>query len=203
MSLEWFDRVCSELQDSLESICEQFDEFAQMTIERAAKHPRIECFVEDKDGERTYFSTLFFDPSNEIFYMESYDIDTEHLSRVILEDIEEIIDAVHEAFHELMDEYETNDKAENNLEEEIVVDVDWITPKVIAYQKMEEVEISYRFGVISETGDGVLHRLSRIKTDRNDDIEDESTFIFSKGEAGTIIDLIKDNMDAMEGFDHF
>lgn len=70
MSLEWFDRVCGDLQDQLESICEEYDQVGQMTIERSAKHPRIEFFVETADIkteelERDYFCTLFFDPENE------------------------------------------------------------------------------------------------------------------------------------------
>jgi len=49
MSLEWFDRVCGELQEHLESICEEYDQVGQMTIERAAKHPMIEFFVDTAD----------------------------------------------------------------------------------------------------------------------------------------------------------
>ena len=42
MNLEWFDRVCGELQESLESICDKYDENGGMSIERGAKHPRID-----------------------------------------------------------------------------------------------------------------------------------------------------------------
>ena len=42
MDLEWFDRVCGELQDSLDSICSKYDENGRMSIERGAKHPTID-----------------------------------------------------------------------------------------------------------------------------------------------------------------
>ena len=56
MSLEWFDRVCGDLQDHLESICEEYDQVGQMTIERSAKHPRIEFYVETEDFSREIIS---------------------------------------------------------------------------------------------------------------------------------------------------
>lgn len=101
MSMEWFDRVGAELQEHLESICEKFDQAGHMSIERSARHPRIEFFVEtDDEPDRDYFCTLFFDPHNEEFYVESYDADLGQPARTILPDIDHIIDAVHESFHE-------------------------------------------------------------------------------------------------------
>ncbi|WP_209122166.1 hypothetical protein [Alkalihalobacillus sp. BA299] len=224
MSLEWFDRVCGELQDYMESICEEYDEMGHITVDRAAKHPRIECFVEMEDDEREFFCTLFFDPHNEEFYIEEFDIDMEQTSRTILPDIEDIIEAVHESFHAYLDEFEFVDEIEGSDEDEdemilldedgeivddeddyeydeIVVDVEWTTPEVMAYTYMDEVEVSYQFGVIHDTGDGILRRVNRIKTEDNELLEDESNFIFSKEEAGTIIELIENNMEAMDGFD--
>ena len=43
-------RVTSELQEQLESICEEYDKNGHMSVNQASKHPRIEFFVEtDKD----------------------------------------------------------------------------------------------------------------------------------------------------------
>lgn len=223
MSLEWFDRVCSEMQDSLESICEDYDELGQMRIDRAAKHPKIEFFIEYEDDDREVFCTLFFDPHNEEFYMEEFDFTAGDTYRQILPDIEEILDAVHESFHNYMDteieeisedEYVTEQDEEifddddgsdeaivDGGEYDIVVDVDWTSPEVLAYSYLDEVEVTYKFGVLKETGDGILHRVNRIFTEDNETIEDETNFIFSKEEAGAIIELIEGNMDAMEGFD--
>ncbi len=223
MSLEWFDRVCSEMQDSLESICEDYDELGQMRIDRAAKHPKIEFFIEYEDDDREVFCTLFFDPHNEEFYMEEFDFTAGDTYRQILTDIEEILDAVHESFHNYMDteieeisedEYVTEQDEEifddddgsdeaivDGGEYDIVVDVDWTSPEVLAYSYLDEVEVTYKFGVLKETGDGILHRVNRIFTEDNETIEDETNFIFSKEEAGAIIELIEGNMDAMEGFD--
>ncbi|MCT8138252.1 hypothetical protein H1D32_11115 [Anaerobacillus sp. CMMVII] len=218
MSLEWFDRVCSEMQDNLESICEDYDEIGHMRIDRAAKHPKIEFYVEFEDDDREVFCTLFFDPHNEEFYMEEFDLTLGETYRQILPDIEEILDAVHEVFHNFMDtEVEDEDDDEMDDEEifeeddeqvftdggeyDVVVDVEWTTPEVLAYSYLDEVEVTYRFGVVTETGDGILHRVNRIFTDDNETIEDETNFIFSKEEAGAIIELIENNMDAMEGFD--
>lgn len=220
MSLEWFDRVSSEMQDYLESICEDYDEIGHMRIDRAAKHPKIEFYVEFEEDDREVFCTLFFDPHNEEFYIEEFDLTMGETYRQILPDIEEILDAIHEVFHEFMDsEVEEldddeedededlfDDEDENQIytdggEYDVVVDVEWTTPEVLAYSYLDEVEVTYKFGVIKETGDGILHRINRIYTEDDETIEDETNFIFSKEEAGAIIELIENNMDSMEGFD--
>ncbi len=228
MSLEWFDRVCGELQDHLESICEKYDQVGHMTIERAARHPRIEFYVEtaETDSEeldRDYFCTLFFDPDNEEFYFESLDIDTGNMAKVILSDIEEIVDEVHESLHSYMnetdDDFSEDDLDEADLYEEVEddeeyyeavqvsddifdeVDVEWSTPEVTAFKHEEDVEVTYQFGVIPETGDGVLKRTNRLWTDDDELIKDESHFIFSKEEASTIIAIIASHMDQLSEFD--
>jgi hypothetical protein len=232
MSLEWFDRVVGELQDSLESICDKYDQVGQMSVERGAKHPRIEFFTEIEDDlEREYFCTLFFDPHNEEFYLESADPEYGHLSKMILADIEDIVDAVHDSFHNYMngdmDEVSYVDEEEDYSEADVIyvdgeddeddivyvdeedldddgsatvfeeVDVEWETPEVTAYYEENEVEVTYQFGVISETGDGVLKRINRIWTDEDEMIKDETNFIFSKEEAGTIIAMIASHLDSL------
>jgi len=236
MSLEWFDRVCSELQDHLESICEEYDQVGQISIERAAKHPRIEFFVETEDVhtediDRDYFCTLFFDPQNEEFYIDTFDVDSGHTAKIILSDIEEIIDEVHASLHDYMnDEDHYTDDGVYLTSEEVYVDdcdeldeddgveyyesvqmnsedifeeieVDWNTPEVTAFKHEDEVEVTYQFGVVSETGDGVLKRINRIRTTDDELIKDESHFIFSKEEASTIIAMIASHMDQLSEFD--
>ncbi|MEW9054025.1 MAG: hypothetical protein AB2392_22940 [Neobacillus sp.] len=231
MSLEWFDRVCGELQDHLESICEEYDQVGQMSVERAAKHPRIEFFVEtaDMDTEvldRDYFCTVFFDPQNEEFYIDTFDVDTGHTAKIILSDIEEIIHEVHESLHDYMNDddhftddgvyltsdddgvydedddgveyYEVEGVDNNDIFEEI--DVEWSTPEVTAFKHEDEVEVTYQFGVVEETGDGVLRRVNRIWTTDDELIKDESHFIFSKEEASTIIAMIASHMDQLSDF---
>jgi hypothetical protein len=234
MSLEWFDRVCGELQDHLESICEEYDQVGQMSIEKAAKHPRIEFFVDTADVDteefdRDYFCTLFFDPQNEEFYIDSFDVDSGHTAKIILSDIEDIIDEVHESLHDYMngdDHYtddgvylqseeivddctDTVDEEDEYYQAELVnndaifeeIDVDWSTPEVTAYKHEDEVEVTYQFGVVQETGDGVLKRINRIWTTEDELITDESHFIFSKEEASTIIALIASHMDQLSEFE--
>jgi hypothetical protein len=228
MSLEWFDRVVGELQDSLESICDQYDQTGQMTIERGAKHPRIEFYTETQDdSEREYFCSLFFDPSNEEFYVETVDPEFGHLSKMILPDIEDIVEVVHDSFHDYMngdltevsytDEYtdsavvyvdqDDDDGLDSDVEEGDVIyediDVEWETPEVTAYFEENEVEITYQFGIIPETGDGVLKRTNRIWTDVDEILKDETNFIFSKEEAGTIIAMIASHMDKMSSIDDY
>ncbi|MFC4024429.1 hypothetical protein ACFOUV_11545 [Oceanobacillus longus] len=211
MHLEWFDRVCGELQDSLNSICEKYDENGRMSIERGARHPRIDFFVETDEVDRDYFCSLFFDPHNEEFYIQSYEPELGHVSKVVLADIEDIIDAVHESFHNYMDEDLTedewiDDKTTIGNSDEIVVgefDVEWETPEVTAYiEEDEEVEVSYQFGIVQETGDGVLKRTNRIWTEDEDLIKDEQHFIFSRDEASTIIAMIASHMDALSPMDY-
>ncbi|WML40027.1 hypothetical protein RCG19_23160 [Neobacillus sp. OS1-2] len=236
MSLEWFDRVCAELQEHLESICEEYDQVGQMTIERAAKHPRIEFFVDTADVDteeldRDYFCTLFFDPQNEEFYIDSFDVDSGHTAKIILSDIEEIIEEVHASLHDYMngDGHYTDDGVYLQSEEEFDVadcetveeeeeeyfeaeqinsddifeeiDVDWSTPEVTAFKHEDEVEVTYQFGVVQATGDGVLKRVNRIWTTEDELIKDESHFIFSKEEATTIIAMIASHMDQLSEFD--
>ncbi|MBD8068010.1 hypothetical protein [Bacillus sp. PS06] len=218
MSLEWFDRVSEELQDHLESICDKYDQVGHMSIDRGAKHPRIEFFVETSDdGDRDYFCSLFFDPYNEEFYVESYDLDLQQEARAILLDIEDIVDCVHESFHEYMseDESDEDDFLDTDEDDELYleddsnqgpevfqeIDVEWTTPEVTAYTHADEVEVTYQFGIVQETGDGVLRRINRVVTTEDDLIEDESNFIFSKEEASTIIALIATHMDSLSDFD--
>ncbi len=230
MSMEWFDRVTGELQDHLESICEDYDQTGHMSIDRSAKHPRIEFFVETEDGERAYFSSLFFDPYNEEFYVETFDAELEQPARTILSDIDDIVDAVHDNFHEFIaneteyyddeadkgvevifeadhdddNEYyvgEAVGETEADLFEEI--DVEWETPEVTAFMKEDEVEVSYQFGIVSETGDGVLRRVNRIWTEDEELLKDESNFIFTKEEASTIIAMIASHMDSLTGYDDY
>jgi hypothetical protein len=210
MSIEWFDRVSGELQEHLESICDKYDQVGHMSIDRGAKHPRIEFFVETEDDDRDYFCTLFFDPYNEDFYIETFDFEYEQTSRTILSDIEDIVDAVHENFHHYMnDDYEDDedlfveDELEDNEEADIFeeIDVEWETPEVTAFKYEDEVEVTYQFGIVQETGDGVLRRLNRIKTTDDDLIKDETNFIFSKEEASTIIAMIASHMDSLSEFD--
>ena len=100
MSMEWFNRVTSELHDHLNSICDKYDQVGHMSIDQSAKHPRIEFFVEMEDDERDYFCTLHFDPHNAEFYVETFDYEFEQPTRIILTDIEDIIDAIHDIFHD-------------------------------------------------------------------------------------------------------
>lgn len=206
MSLEWFDRVCEELQDHLESICEQYDEIGQMAIIRAAKHPRIECFVESEDQVREYFCTIFFDPLNTEFYVRTFELEIDQLSKTVLPDIEDIIEEVHESFHEFLteeDEYEDDfdEEYEDDDDDEILetVDIEWSDTEVIAYE--DEVEVAIQFGIIQETGDGILRRVTRIQTGRGKEIEDESHFIFSREEAETILALIASNLNILKKYD--
>ena len=208
MGLEWFDRVSGELPEQLESICEKYDQVGHMSIDRGVKHPRIEFFVETEDDDRDYFCTLFFDPLNEEFYLETFDFEYEQTSRTILSDFEDIVDAVHESIHYFMNEdYDDNELLDvgdeiddsGDIFEEI--DVEWETPEVTAFTYEDEVEVTYQFGVVQETGDGVLRRINRIKDVENNLIKDETNFIFSKEEASTIIAMVASHMDSLSEFD--
>jgi len=220
MDLEWFDRVCGELQDSLDSICSKYDENGGMSVERGSKHPRIDFFVENGDEDRDYFCTIYFEPRNEEFYIESFDPDIGYESKVVLADIEDIVDAVHESFHIYMDEdaaasdelfdedtgyYVTDEDELESIDDDgddanillEQVDVEWETPEVTAYYLENEVEVTYQFGIVQETGDGVLRRVNRIWTEDDDLLKDETNFIFSREEASTIIAMIASHMDAL------
>ena len=229
MSMEWFDRVVGELQDHLESICEKYDQEGQMAVERGSKHPRIQFFVDYDDGERDYFYILYFDPHNDEFYSETIDEDLEQPARVILSDIDDIVDAVHEGFHDYINDdedeldvvYATEDDdtiyyeddgieeddelyvAELIDEDDILeeIDVEWETPEVTAFLKEDEVEVTYQFGLVEETGDGVLRRVNRIWTEDDEMVKDETNFIFTKEEAPTIIAMIASHMDSMQGYE--
>jgi hypothetical protein len=225
MSLEWFDRVCGELQDHMESICDKYDELGHISIDRASKHPNVDFFVENEENDREVFCTIFFDPYNEEFYIEEFDLVLEQTSRTILPDMEDIVDAVHESFHEYMNGDDLDDEFLLDDDEDLYVldededdndyviytdgeddddyfeediHVEWTTPEVTAFVLEGEAEVAYQFGVVQETGDGVLRRVNRIMTNEETMVEDESSFFFSREEAGTIVDLIEGNYDLME-----
>lgn len=211
ITTEWFDRVTEELQDHLNSICEEYDQVGHMNINRASKHPRIEFFVSTDEEERDYFCTILFDPYNEEFYVESFDIELLQPTRIILDDITDIIDAVHESFHEFLthdsdselvyldddDDEEYDDDEEITIEE---IDVEWETPEVTAFLIDDKMEVTYQFGVDSSNGDGVLRRVNRVWED-DEVLEDESTFTYKKDEASTIIAMIASHMDNLVGYD--
>lgn len=210
MAMEWFDRVSGQLQDHLESICDKYDQEGHMSIDRGAKHPRIDFFVETEDDDRDYFCTLHYDPNNEEFFVESYDIDLDQKSKTILEDIEDIVDAVHESFHDFLNEDDYSNvevylEDEHPSTQEVIedLDIEWETPEVTAYTDQDgEVEVTYKFGIVNDTGDGILQRINRIQTADDELIKDEFNFIFSKEEAGTIISLIASHLDDMENLDY-
>jgi len=223
--MEWFNRVTNELQDQLNSICEQYDQIGQMTIDRGAKHPLIEFFVETKGDERDYFCTLLFDPYNEEFYIETFDYEFELLARVILTDIEDVIDAVHDCFHDFIngdsymyvddnneefgleadEEYEeyyigeVTDDEKNTIEELVV---EWETPEITAFQIEDEVEVTYQLGVVRASGNGVLRRVNRFWSEGDEIYKEETNFTFAKEEASTIIALIASNMDTMISYEN-
>ena len=208
ITTEWFDRVTEELQDHLNSICEEYDQIGHMNINRASKHPRIEFFVSTEDDDRDYFCTILFDPYNEEFYVESFDVELLQPTRIILDDITDIIEAVHESFHEFLthdsdSELVYLDDDSDDEDDEITVeeiDVEWETPEVTAFLIDDKVEVTYQFGVDNANGDGVLRRVNRLWTD-DEVLEDESTFTFKKDEASTIIAMIASHMDRMVGYD--
>ncbi|MGJ9458765.1 hypothetical protein [Oceanobacillus sp. CF4.6] len=214
MHLEWFDRVCGELQDSLNSMCEKYDENGRLLIERGARHPRIDFFTDSGEEDRDYFCTLFFDAPNEEFYIQSIDPYYGHVSKVVLKDIEDIIDVVHESFHHYMDDDnlteeeiivdETNfdelDESDEMEEDELFleeIDVDWETPEVTAYYKEDEAQVSYQFGIAQDSGEGVIKRINRISTGDEDMVEDETIITFSKEEASTLIAMIASHMGSL------
>lgn len=210
MAMEWFNRVTGELQDNLESICEKYDQVGHMNINRGSKHPRIEFFVGTEEDERDYFCTLLFDPYNEEFYVESFDVTLQQPTRIILEDITDVVEAVHEMFHEFMDDmdevfYVDEDSNEYEiLDEEVTfeeIDVEWETPEVTAFHIEDKVEVTYQFGIDSANGDGVLRRVNRIWVEDNEVIEDESTFSFKKEEVNTVIAMIASHVDNLIGYD--
>lgn len=230
MSMEWFNRVTGELQDHLNSICEEYDKVGQLTIDQSAKHPRVEFFVETEGNERDYFCTLLFDPHNEEFYVETFDYEFEQPARIILADIEDVIDAVHDSFHDFMngdsDMYVAVDEIEDDEDDdedflleaddeeeyyvgELVdeenllneVEIEWETPEVTAFQIEDEVEVTYQFGVVSSTGNGVLRRVNRFWSEDDEFYKEESALSFTKEEASTIIAMIASNMDKMTSYE--
>ncbi|MFF2753996.1 hypothetical protein ACFVR1_09640 [Psychrobacillus sp. NPDC058041] len=210
MTLEWFNRVTGELQDNLESICEKYDQVGHMNINRGSKHPRIEFFVGTEEDERDYFCTLLFDPYNEEFYVESFDVTLQQPTRIILEDITDVVEAVHEMFHEFMDDMDEVFYVDENsneyevLDEEVTleeIDVEWETPEVTAFHIEDKIEVTYQFGIDSANGDGVLRRVNRILVEDTELIEDESTFSFKKEEVNTIIAMIASHVDNLIGYD--
>ena len=230
MSMEWFNRVTSELQNHLNSICEEYDKVGQLTIDQSAKHPRVEFFVETEGNERDYFCTLLFDPHNEEFYVETFDYEFEQPARIILADIEDVIDAVHDSFHDFMngdsDMYVAVDEIDDDedddedflleaddeeeyyvgelLDEENLlneVEIEWETPEVTAFQIEDEVEVTYQFGIVSSTGNGVLRRVNRFWSEDKEFYKEESALSFTKEEASTIIAMIASNMDKMTSYE--
>ena len=87
---------------------------------------------------------------------------------------------------------------ENMLNE---VEIEWETPEVTAFQIEDEVEVTYQFGVVSSTGNGVLRRVNRFWSEDDEFYKEESALSFTKEEASTIIAMIASNMDKMTSYE--
>lgn len=214
MQLEWFDRVCGKLQDSLQTIFKRYDENGRMLIERGAKHPRIDFISSSGEEDRDYFCTLFFDPPNEEFYLQSIDPYYGHRSKVVLNDIEDIIDIVHEHFLNYIDdnlsekeimEEETDFVESVVMENELSlteINVDWQTPEALTYyNEDDEAKVSYKFDLAKDTGEGVIKRINHISTNDGNLLADETIISFSKEEASKLIAMIASHLDLLDSND--
>ncbi|MGB5945749.1 MAG: hypothetical protein WBG45_06625, partial [Paenisporosarcina sp.] len=81
------------------------------------------------------------------------------------------------------------------------VEIEWETPEVTAFQIEDEVEVTYQFGVVSSTGNGVLRRVNRFWSEDDEFYKEESALSFTKEEASTIIAMIASNMDKMTSYE--
>ncbi|WP_245844028.1 hypothetical protein [Oceanobacillus rekensis] len=202
MHLEWFDRVCGELEDSVHLICEKYDITCRMLIERREKHPRIDFFSDRAEGNRSYFFTLFFDPPNDEFYFQSIDPYYGHMSKVVLNDLKDIIHVVHESVQNYIDD----DLSEEEILEDGLyleeTDGDWESSEVIPIYKEDEAEMSYMFSLTEDTGEGVIKRMIRKSTNDGNQLEEETIISLSKEEAGKLIGMIASHISPMNIMDH-
>ncbi len=75
-------------------------------------------------------------------------------TRIILDDITDVVEAVHESFHEFIDKdsevfYVDDEEEYEVLDDEITleeIDVEWETPEVTAYQIEDNLEVTYQLG---------------------------------------------------------
>ncbi|RSK27247.1 hypothetical protein EJF36_10345 [Bacillus sp. HMF5848] len=212
MSLEWYYRVEPLVRTSLPDICESFDDydviFESIT---STKHPSFQFFIVFDDEETALFCSIHFDPINQEFYSLYYDEESEYEVKVLMHDVQDILDYIHTAFHEVLDEIEDMEDIENfeddiiddltveeNFEDELTDEsIEWISnDKYIHVEshtndKHTQDNIHYKLGFVRDTGDGVLYRKT-ITSIEDEEVEEEVIFYFKEEEANYLIELLND-----------
>jgi hypothetical protein len=106
-NLEWLQRVFENLEAHLYGKCKLIDKLVDeenliINLDETAKHPRIHVSVEIE--ELNFYGkaiTIHFDPYNQEFYLGLHKEQEE--IRVILKDVELILEHIHNAIHQLFE----------------------------------------------------------------------------------------------------
>jgi hypothetical protein len=106
-NLEWLQRVFGNLEAHLYGKCKLIDKLVDeenlnINLDETAKHPRIHVSVEIE--ELNFYGnaiTIHFDPYNQEFYLGLHKEQEE--IRVILKDVELILEHIHNAIHQLFE----------------------------------------------------------------------------------------------------
>ena len=219
-SLDWYYRMEQFIRNSLPELSEEFSPFdIYMEGNVTEFHPSF-SFTLSYDEEELEFCTILFDPVNQEFYSYYLHDELELDCKILLNDLDEVLDFIYFSFQAYMDEIssiieeldetvkvpiEDSEEMEEELEIPIGPDeenVDWISNDKHVHIETtnqlgrNEYMIHLKIGVDRETGDGVLYR-NILATD--DEGEEETIFFpFKLEEAEFLVELLQDYIDYME-----
>lgn len=219
-SLDWFYRMEHALRNSLpemEEVFNPYDIYLEGNITEF--HPSFTFTVDIEDDEKEFCSILF-DPVNQEFYSYYYNDLLDLDSKILLNDLEEMLDYIRTRFYELLDEMDLEDleweeyikyssetvkeeDKEQNGEEEIILgpsedDIEWISNDKHVHIETtndlgrNEYMIHLKVGMDKETGDGILYRNILAVGDEDEDEEERMFIPFKPEEAEYIIQLMED-----------
>lgn len=220
MSLEWFLRMENAVRNSLPDLCETLDNFELFfDTNTTEKHPTFRFSIETGQGMEE-FCLIHFDTINQEFFSYHYHEEVDLEAKVLLNDLDDMINFVHDSFYEHISETNVDlemldeqgpredifmeDEEYKEIEYEGDVDdddhIDWITnDKHIHIEDHTpnydaKYMIHLKLGIDKETGDGVLYRNTFVIDGLNEEEEDEEKvyIYFKRDEAPYIIDLINE-----------
>jgi|GEM_PF-512577 len=100
MSLEWFSRMENAVRISLPDVCEEFDDFEILfDTNTTEQHPSFIFSIQTVDQTED-FCIIHFDPINQEFYSYHFHDEAELDSKVLFNDLDEMLAFIHASFHE-------------------------------------------------------------------------------------------------------
>ncbi|MBO9129137.1 hypothetical protein [Bacillus sp. 165] len=220
MSLEWYTRMENSVRQCLPDVCDGLEDFDILfDTDTTTRHP-VFIFSLDFEDMEDEFCLIHFDPQNQEFYSYHYD-ETEDLdSKVLFHNLEDMLQFIHAAFHEYLEDldeeyeheladeegyYEDDDEDvysddddeyyEDSDEEADDSDIEWITNDKYLHIEEHYDEQDLQFAIHYKLGTlpetgDGVLLRNTIVTQDGDEATEQVMMFFKQEEAEQIVDLM-------------